>query len=58
LAKAGVFSPSFGSPKTFILWNNQKDKSKIYFLCGDKESDDMADLNKMEYLLNSTDVIV
>jgi predicted alpha/beta superfamily hydrolase len=28
--KTGVFSPSFGSPK-FILWNNQKDKSKNLF---------------------------
>jgi hypothetical protein len=54
-----VFSPSFGSPKTFIPYGTIKRQSKIYFLCGDKESDDMvSDLNKMEYLLNSTDVIV
>jgi predicted alpha/beta superfamily hydrolase len=54
--KAGVFSPSFWfSDKIFDLAENKKKiKSKIYFMCGDNESEDMvADLNKMEYLLNT-----
>jgi predicted alpha/beta superfamily hydrolase len=54
--KAGVFSPSFWFTKDIynLTENSKKIKSKIYFLCGDAESDDMvADLNKMEYLLNS-----
>jgi predicted alpha/beta superfamily hydrolase len=53
--KAGVFSPSFWfSDKIYdAAENTKKIKSKIYFLCGDEESDDMvADLNKMELLLN------
>lgn len=54
--KAGVFSPSFWfSDKIYdAAENTKKIKSKIYFLCGDEESDDMvADLNKMERLLNT-----
>lgn len=54
--KAGVFSPSFWFSKEIYtaMQQSQKTKAKIYFLCGDKESDDMVtDLNKMEYLLNS-----
>ena len=54
--KAGVFSPSFWFTKDIYTLTEKfkKIKSKIYFLCGDAESDDMvADLNKMEYLLNS-----
>jgi predicted alpha/beta superfamily hydrolase len=54
--KAGVFSPSFWfSDKIFDLAENTKKiKSKIYFLCGDNESEDMVtDLNKMERLLNT-----
>ena len=54
--KAGIFSPSFWfSDKIFDLTENtQKIKSKVYFLCGDNESDNMVtDLNKMEYLLNT-----
>jgi hypothetical protein len=39
----------FGSHKIFDLTENTK-KCKIYFLCGDNESEDMVtDLNKMEY---------
>jgi alpha-glucosidase len=54
--KAGVFSPSFWfSNKIYDLaQNTPKIKSKIYFLCGDKESEDMVtDLNKMEVILNT-----
>jgi predicted alpha/beta superfamily hydrolase len=54
--KAGIFSPSFWfSDKIFDLTENTKKiNSKIYFLCGDNESEDMVtDLNKMEYLLNT-----
>ena len=54
--KAGVFSPSFWYSKDIytLTEKSKKIKSKIYFLCGDAESDDMvSDLNKMEYLLNS-----
>jgi predicted alpha/beta superfamily hydrolase len=54
--KAGVFSPSFWfSPAIYDLTKTTKKiKSKIYFLCGDNESDDMvSDLNKMEHLLNT-----
>jgi hypothetical protein len=32
----------------------KKNKSKIYFMCGDNESEDMvSDPNKMEYLINT-----
>lgn len=54
--KAGVFSPSFWFTKDIytLTKKSKKIKSKIYFLCGDAESDEMvSDLNKMEYLLNS-----
>ncbi|RTY89407.1 alpha/beta hydrolase [Flavobacterium sp. GSP27] len=54
--KAGVFSPSFWFTKDIydLTEKSKKIKSKIYFLCGDNESEDMVtDLNKMEYLLNS-----
>jgi predicted alpha/beta superfamily hydrolase len=41
------------SDKIFDLTENTIN-SKIYFLCGDNESEDMVtDLNKMEYLLNT-----
>ncbi len=53
--KAGVFSPSFWFTQdiyTFIK-NAKKTKAKIFFLAGDKESEDMvSDLEKMETLLN------
>lgn len=54
--KAGVFSPSFWFSKDIynLTEKSKKINSKIYFLCGDNESDDMvSDLNKMEYFLNS-----
>jgi alpha-glucosidase len=54
--KAGVFSPSFWFTKDIydLTETSKKIKSKIYFLCGDNESEDMvSDLNKMEFLLNS-----
>ncbi|PIF59945.1 alpha/beta hydrolase [Flavobacterium sp. 2] len=52
--KAGIFSPSFWFSNDIYALTEQapKNKTKIYFLCGDKESDDMVkDLNKMERLL-------
>lgn len=54
--KAGVFSPSFWFTKDIynLTEKSEKIKSKVYFLCGDCESDNMvSDLNKMERLLNS-----
>ncbi|CAM2998252.1 alpha/beta hydrolase [Flavobacterium frigoris] len=54
--KAAIFSPSFWfSDKIYdVVENTKKIKSKIYFLCGDNESEDMvSDLNKMENLLNT-----
>jgi len=53
--KAGVFSPSFWfSPDIYALAERTpKLKSKIYFLAGDSESEDMVnDLNKMEKIVN------
>ncbi len=52
--KAGVFSPSFWFSKDIYTLTEQtpKIKTKIYFLCGDKESDDMVgEMHKMEKLL-------
>ncbi|MWB95398.1 alpha/beta hydrolase [Flavobacterium sp. GA093] len=54
--KAGVFSPSFWFSKDIYTFTEQqkKIKTKIYFLCGDKESDDMVnDMTKMEHLLDT-----
>ncbi len=54
--KAGVFSPSFWYATAIYDYveNAKKIKSKIYFLCGDKESDEMVpDLNKMEKLMET-----
>ncbi|WP_029268642.1 alpha/beta hydrolase [Flavobacterium sp. KJJ] len=54
--KAGVFSPSFWFSKDIYTYAEKipKIKTKIYFLCGDKESDDMVkDLSKMERLLDT-----
>ncbi len=48
--KAGVFSPSFWFSNDIYTFAAQtpKIKSKIYFLCGDSEGDDMvADMEKM-----------
>lgn len=53
--KAGVFSPSFWfSDEIYTLMeNSEKNKAKIFFLAGDKESESMvADLKKMETLLD------
>jgi alpha-glucosidase len=55
--KAGVFSPSFWYSNDIYTYveKSKKNKAKIYFLCGDKETDDnsmVLDLNKMEHLLN------
>lgn len=54
--KAGVFSPSFWFSNYIYTLTEQtaKIKTKIYFLCGDKESDDMVkDMTKMERLLDT-----
>jgi len=54
--KAGVFSPSFWFSKDIYAFaeKQSKIKTKIYFLAGDKESDDMVnDLHKMERLLDT-----
>jgi predicted alpha/beta superfamily hydrolase len=57
--KAGVFSPAFWINRKEIFElqeNNKKQKTKYYFLCGDKEGDDdsmVSDLNKMEYAINT-----
>jgi predicted alpha/beta superfamily hydrolase len=53
--KAGIFSPSFWFSNNIYTLTEQatKIKTKIYFLCGDKESDDMVrDMTKMERLLD------
>ena len=53
--KAGVFSPSFWfSDKIYEMTEkSDKIKAKIYFLYGDKESDEMvAEVKKMETLLD------
>jgi len=53
--KAGVLSPAFWiNPEVFELTKSTKTlDSKIYFLCGDKESKDMVPyVNKMEVLVS------
>lgn len=53
--KAAVFSPSFWfSDEIYTLMENSETiKAKIFFLCGDKESETMVyDLKKMETLLD------
>lgn len=53
--KAGVFSPSFWFWDKIYEMTEKSDKikAKIYFLCGDKESDEMvAEVKKMETLLD------
>ncbi|HLF53026.1 alpha/beta hydrolase [Flavobacterium sp.] len=53
--KAGIFSPSFWFSEEIydLTQKTKKMKSKIYFLCGDSESDDMvSDLNKMDKLVS------
>ena len=54
--KAGVFSPAFWiNPEVFEMTNKTNTlNSKIYFLCGDKESTDMVpDVNKMVILVSN-----
>lgn len=54
--KTGVFSPSFWFSNDIYTLTEKapKIKTKIYFLCGDKESDDMVkDMTKMERLLDT-----
>lgn len=57
--KAGVFSPAFWINRDEIFElaeKNKRQKTKYYFLCGDKEGSDdsmVSDLNKMEYLINT-----
>jgi alpha-glucosidase len=54
--KAGVFSPSFWFSNDIYTFTEKqsKIKTKIYFLSGDKESDDMVkDLTKMKRLLDT-----
>ncbi|MBS7255869.1 alpha/beta hydrolase [Flavobacterium branchiicola] len=51
---AGVFSPSFWFSNDIYTFTEQspKIKTRFYFLCGDKEDENMvSDLNKMERLL-------
>jgi len=53
--KAGVFSPAFWiNPEVFELTKSTKNlESKMFFLCGDKESTDMVpNVNKMEILVS------
>ena len=56
--KVGCFSPAFwfNRKEIFELMEKTKTfKTKVYFLCGDKEGDDdmVRDLNNMEYQVNS-----
>ncbi|SHH24003.1 alpha/beta hydrolase [Flavobacterium defluvii] len=54
--KAGVFSPSFWYTKDIYTFTEQKPKikTKFYFLCGDKEDDEMVkDMTRMEKLLDT-----
>lgn len=53
--KAGVFSPSFWFTNDIydLMEKSPETKARIYFLCGDNESEDMVpDLNKMDRLLD------
>lgn len=53
--KAGIFSPAFWINKEIydLTQKTEKMKTKIYLLCGDKESEDMvSDLNTMEKLIS------
>ncbi|RAR50941.1 alpha/beta hydrolase [Flavobacterium lacus] len=52
--KAGVFSPSFWFTNDIFALTENKEKinAKLYFLCGDSESEDMvSDLTKMTTLV-------
>lgn len=53
--KAGIFSPSFWFSEAIydLTAKTPKIKTKLYFMCGDSESETMvADLNKMELLIH------
>jgi len=53
--KAGIFSPSFWFSKDIydLMEKSPTTKARIYFLCGDNESEEMVtDLNKMDRLLD------
>jgi predicted alpha/beta superfamily hydrolase len=53
--KAGIFSPSFWFSKDIFTLTEKapKLKTKFYFLCGDKEDENMVtDMTKMERLLD------
>lgn len=52
--KAGIFSPSFWFSDAIykLTENTKKMKTKMYFLCGDNESDEMIpDMQRMEKLI-------
>ena len=52
---AGVFSPSFWFSKDIYEYakNAEKSKAKLYFLCGDSESEEMvADLQRMTQIMS------
>jgi alpha-glucosidase len=52
---AGVFSPSFWFSEDIYAFakNAKKSKAKIYFLCGDSESEDMvSDMEKMTKIMS------
>lgn len=54
--KAGVFSPSFWYTNDIYTFTEKipKIKTKFYFLCGDKEDENMVkDMTKMEKLLDT-----
>jgi alpha-glucosidase len=54
IGKAGVFSPSFWYTEDIysLTENTKKIKAKLYFLCGDSESEDMvSDFTKMTALV-------
>lgn len=54
--KAGVFSPSFWYTNDIFTFTEKipKIKTKLYFLCGDKEDENMVkDMTKMEKLLDT-----
>lgn len=64
--KAGIFSPSFWFSDSIYKFteNTKKIKSKIYFLCGENESDEMVpDMERMQKLIanktkHTTSIIV
>jgi predicted alpha/beta superfamily hydrolase len=57
--KGIVFSPAFWiNPEMYPLMEKSKLKAKMYFLCGDKESEDMVpDMQKMIAILPKTTTV-